>query len=364
MDREAQRHASQLAFEASGADLRIGDATALPLPLDTLQSLKPGDAHVVEAFTEGLTAWVYHIRVDGKDYNVKIKRPQSLVKNVDGQTSFLNEVQRRRDFNRLQQGTHEPGIEHIVHTLYASYREGIMVSPWIEGGVLQNFNERTLSQVLNAAVAVELSGFLEWDLCPGNILDDGNKVWLFDFGYCFPFDPLTEYNSNGLRDPLFHSVERFETRNFFGHLLKLESQWSHAEIRSLFELEKRLALEAFQHKYQVLKQRGACEAVLSWIERICERWQGALSSAARLDDLMLVEGYRSHLIDIYDDLHGQSCTPMTLKKVAKVKEILTEHFELLLKHDGLFFGDESKTQAELLARVDEHLMKANKYQLG
>ncbi len=56
---------------------------------------------------------------------------------------------------------------------------------------------------------------MEWDLCSGNLLvDRQEQLWLFDFGYMYPFDPLREFNSNGLADPLFHFVERFETRFF------------------------------------------------------------------------------------------------------------------------------------------------------
>jgi predicted unusual protein kinase regulating ubiquinone biosynthesis (AarF/ABC1/UbiB family) len=45
---------------------------------------------------------------------------------------------------------------------------------------------------------------MEWDLCNGNLLVDREEhLWLFDFGYMYPFDPLREFNSNGLADPFF-----------------------------------------------------------------------------------------------------------------------------------------------------------------
>ncbi|STV33016.1 phosphotransferase [Klebsiella pneumoniae subsp. pneumoniae] len=34
------------------------------------------------------------------------------------------------------------------------------------------------------------------------------------FGYMYPFDPLREFNSNGLADPLFHFVERLRLALF------------------------------------------------------------------------------------------------------------------------------------------------------
>jgi hypothetical protein len=40
------------------------------------------------------------------------------------------------------------------------------------------------------------------------------RFWLY-----VSLRPLREFNSNGLADPLFHFVERFETRFFFSWLM-------------------------------------------------------------------------------------------------------------------------------------------------
>ncbi len=37
---------------------------------------------------------------------------------------------------------------------------------------------------------------MEWDLCSGNLLvDRQEQLWLFDFGYMYPFDPLREFTA-------------------------------------------------------------------------------------------------------------------------------------------------------------------------
>ncbi|RCU51927.1 hypothetical protein DU002_05540 [Corallincola holothuriorum] len=364
MNREQQRQQSQLDFVASGQEIVVGNEALLPLPLAQLRQTTADSAYVVETFAGGLTAHVYHIRVDGKDWNLKLKRPESLVKNVDGQTSFLNEVQRRRDFQQLKnQAATSKAFAHVVPTVYASFQHGVMLSPWIEGNLLTEFNEVVLTQLFDTVVNFELQGIIEWDLCPGNILFDGHDISLFDFGYCYTFDPLSEFNSCGLDAPLFHSVERLETRNFFGYLLKKESTWSQREIMSLFELEKRLALQAYQRKYAALKKAGAQQQVLDWVQGFVQRWQQALSTPSALDDLFLVESFRSHLLDVNDDLHGQSCTPMTLQRLDRVEQVLTDHFDALKKLDGLFFGDELLTQQALLSRTTEQRRQAKAFQL-
>ncbi len=370
VDVEAQRRAAQLAFVKSGQDVLVGSLADSGITLDQLQSVASESPEVIEAFTDGLTAIVYHIELADKEWNLKVKRPESLVRNVDGQTSFLNEVQRRRDFAELKT---DPAIRrnprarralsHLVDTRYASFLDGIMLSPWIPGERLDEFNESILEQIFATTVQLELNGFLEWDMCPGNILYNGENIRLFDFGYCYRFDPLRHFNSCGLNAPMFHSVERLETRNFFGYLLKRETSWSHTAILSLFELEKRLAVEAYEYKYTELKQRGASESVLSWLEDILQRWKGALRDRTALEQLFILESYRSHTLDIHDDLSGKSCTPMTLSRIAKVQDILQLHYDYLLHHGGLLFGDENLSKQALLEKTGNHRRLAQQYQL-
>jgi hypothetical protein len=210
------RQQAQMAFVASGENLVVGSEVDCPLPPDELAALTPDSSLVVEQFGGGLTARVLHLQIDGKHYTLKQKRHEALVRNVDGETSFLNEVQRRADFTRLKSDpVWEGRFAHIVPTLYADFRRGIILSPWLEGKPLDRFDGEIFEQILATAIACEEAGLMEWDLCPGNIIDDNGFIWFFDFGYMYPFDPCCEFNSNGLSDPLFHACERFETRNFF-----------------------------------------------------------------------------------------------------------------------------------------------------
>ncbi len=88
-------------------------------------------------------------------------------------------------------------------------------SPRIDGEPIHQLTPPLIAQLFTTLEACEEQGLMEWDLCSGNLLvDRQEQLWLFDFGYMYPFDPLREFNSNGLADPLFHFVERFETRFF------------------------------------------------------------------------------------------------------------------------------------------------------
>lgn len=145
------------------------------------------------------------------------------------------------------------------------------------------------------------------------LVDSDNQLWLFDFGYMYPFDPLREFNSNGTQDPIFHAVERFETRFFFGWLLS--SALTENQQLTLFRQLKQRAVASYQRKVHWLHTQQATSQVLAHYRQIIERWQTALSSEHAFVHLFQLEAFRSHVLDIEDDLHGQSCTPLTLKRI-------------------------------------------------
>lgn len=364
MNLEKARQQAQLAFQASGQQIEVGTRDDLPLPLSLLTATTAASPHVEAVFDSGLTAQVYKIRASGQAWTLKRRRAECLVRNVDGQTSFLNEVQRRRDLTALQRNaaTAAP-FGHIVETRYASLLDGVILSPWIAGEQLQHFDGRVFDQLFGTIVNLELAGFFEWDFCPGNILDDGVRLTLFDFGYMYRFDPQRHYNNNGLATPLFHGIERFETRNFFDHLLRNPRGLDEAGLLAAFREEKTYALKHYEDKLVRLERAAAAPEVLRWQREIVERWRAALAGAQALQQLYLVEGFRSNVLDLLDDLHGESCTPLTLRKAECAVSLLREHFMLLVEQHGLFFGDEAMSQAELIRKYKRLRGRAMEVQL-
>ncbi len=360
---EQQRQQAQQAFVDSEQNIEIGTLQGLPFTLQQLKSTTAGSSYVVETFNSGLTAVVYHLHLNGQNWTLKLKRPVSLVNNVDGQTSFLNEVQRRRDLVKLKQDNPE-NFKHIVDTQFASFRDGIILSPWIMGEPLTILNRQIFLQIFSTINNLELSGLFEWDFCPGNILLDGqNEIKLFDFGYMYQFDPTKHFNSNGLKTPLFHGIERFETRFFFDYLLKNTLNLSSDALFDLYKVEKQSALQAYQIKLANLIEIEASNEVIARQQAINHCWQVALSSDNALQELYLLESYRSNLLDLLDDLHGQSCTPYTLKKADFILSSLEQHYDKIAADGGFFFGDEHLSKAELLNKYRQFRQDAERFQL-
>ena len=356
------RQQAQLAFDASGANLVVGNALACPLPPAELAALTPDHPAVVTTYKGGLTAQVFHLRLGGQDYTLKQKRAQALVQNVDGQTSFLNEVQRRADFTRLKADpAWAPRLRAIVPTLYADYRQGIILSPWIPGAPLARFDALLMEQILQTALACEQAGIQEWDLCAGNLLDDGQDIHLFDFGYTYTFDPLGSFNSNGLTDPLFHPCERLETRFFSGWLLQqgLAEPLAIAHFRTL----KLVAFECYRAHRHWLVVSGAVPAVVARMDQLLATWQQALTDEGALARLYCCDLFRAHVLDIEDDLHGKSCTPLTLRRVDEVSRLLATHFVTLRDGGALIYALAGRSQADLLAHYDAVRQQVAGYQL-
>jgi tRNA A-37 threonylcarbamoyl transferase component Bud32 len=352
----AQRQQLDLAWLASGAEFSLGDAAQAPLPPGQLAALAPASPGVEAVVEAGLTARVFKLRAQGRCWAVKVERPASLVHNVDGRTAFLNELRRHADVRALRAaGVAVPGV---VAPVYGSLRHGVLASPWIEGESVAGFDERRLRQLFETGVALHAQGLFEWDFSPGNLIDDGRQVWLFDFGYMYRFDPLTQFNSAGRGDdcPDFHLAERIETRNAFAWLLDVEQQQGLAAALGHYRLVKRFAIDAYAGLQANLARRGAATRVLCWLEQIRSGWADAL--AGDLHRLYLREGWRSHGFDLDDDLHGASCTPRTLQRADWLIRTAQDAYAALQGAGALSGADAALSPAALVGRYRERRRRA------
>ncbi|HNY12604.1 MAG TPA: hypothetical protein PKK26_13525 [Candidatus Wallbacteria bacterium] len=357
------RRKNQLDFLAGGCEIEIGDPDKLPLAISEFINIDGGSEYVEKHIRSGLTADVYKLKINGGYWNLKKKRGEILVKNIDGQTSFLNEIQRRRDFERLKK-VNPHAYSGIVDTAYASLNGGIILSPWIEGGHIKKYTREIFENLFNTLYNIDIAGFFEYDLCPGNLLiqNDGS-VRLFDFGYMYPYDPLNEYNADGREIPLFHPAERFESRNFMQYLMDTEEDSGIDLALSEYEMEKNIALKYYHKKFGWLKENNAASDILAWMLNFIKLWETGLSSLDELKKLYDMESFRSYVLDIHDDVSGQSCTRETLKKTERVLSKIGNGYKCLYENRCFFWGDEKLNQAELLGKYTEIKKRIIEYQL-
>ena len=357
----ALRQERHLAWLASGAEFSLGEAGDAPLPPQQLAALDATSPGVEAVFEGGLTARVFKLHAHGRRWAIKVERAHSLVHNVDGRTAFLNELQRHAELRALRDaGVQLPGV---VCPVYGSLRHGVLVSPWIDGETVARFDERRLQQLYETGIALVSQGLFEWDFSPGNVIDDGHQVWLFDFGYMYRFDPLTQFNSAGQGDdcPMFHLAERIETRNAFGWLLDIEHQEGLERALDSYRMVKRIALGAYGVLCGTLARRHAAGAVLGWLEGIAAGWTEVL--AGDLRRLYLREAWRSHALDLEDDLHGGSCTPRTLLRADWLIRAARHAPAALRAAHALFGADEALSPFALVQRYCERRLQAEALQI-
>lgn len=338
------RQARLLRMLESKEEIRIGRERDCPLPLAQLVKLKDSHPAVIKVYRHGLTAEVFHLKVEGHHWCLKRRRQDSLVANLDGKTAFLTELERRREIEALRE-LHPTILSHVVCTSFGSARAGVLVSPWLRGVPVHQLNERNLAQMLEVQGELARWGWFDWDPSPGNLLDDGEQISVFDFGYMWTFDPRFEYNSNGLVDPQFHVPERLETRTLSGLWL------DEADPLPQFRYWRELCLKWVKREIHHLIREGASAPVLARLHALQGEWSAALASDEALVANWWRDMYRSHRLDVADDLSGQSCGPLTLRRLDWLMQAVTDHYPLLV--DNLSSQETELGQTGLLARLQQ-----------
>ncbi len=186
------RQQQQQAFDCSGEPLIVGNVSYCPLPPETLAALVSISPYVVQVYGSGLTGEVYRLRIAGKEYNLKKRRAVAGVANLNGQLSFLNAGTASAGIATAE-GL--PGHRAALHphrpnaVCRLSPRHPAL--PLIHGEPIHQLTPPLIAQPFTTLEACEEQGLMEWDLRSGNLLvDRQEQLWLFDFGYMYPFDPL------------------------------------------------------------------------------------------------------------------------------------------------------------------------------
>jgi tRNA A-37 threonylcarbamoyl transferase component Bud32 len=353
------RQQRSVEFLQRGVEFSFGEHADCPMSPVALASIDRRHALVKKTLNSGLTATVYKVAIGERAFALKRVREACKVQNLDGKTSFLNELQRHAELRVLREsGVQLPGV---IAPLYGSLRHGFVISNWIEGERVMRWDARRIRQVLELGARLIEHGFFEWDFCPGNLLDDGQVVWMFDFGYMYRFDPLTQINNagNGLNCPQFHLAERIEARNLFAYLLEIERDRGEAAALDLFRLQKEIASETYEQLRDRLARKGASRFVLSFYGDLIARWHSALNGD--LQTLYLHDAWRAHSADLADDLRGTTCTNGTLLRAQWLIARARTHHAQLCAIGALNQEDRALSAQALTGRYAAQYEQASRY---
>ncbi|PJG60769.1 hypothetical protein [Aeromonas cavernicola] len=326
-------------------EISVGRERDCPLPVTQLLELKESHPSVLKLYQHGRTAEVFHLKLNGRHWCLKRCRQEALLAHPDGKTAFLTELERRREIEALRE-LHPTLLANVVCTSFGSAQAGILVSPWLRGEPVHCLNERNLAQMLDVEAELARWGWFDWDPNPSNLLDDGEQISLFDFGYMWTFDPRFEYNSNGLLDPEFHVVERLETCTLSGLWL--------AEVAPLpqFRYWRELCLKWVQRETDHLTRAGASALVLDRLHQLQRQWTAALASDDELTRNWLHDMYRSHRLNVISTQEGTSSDPLVQDRLDWLLRVLTDHYPQLAP--GLTAQEVALGQAGLLEQWQQH----------
>lgn len=350
------RRNKQKAFLKSKQNIIIGTLNHFPLKLDQLVNIE-NEKIFYQKIESGLTSFIYNIELDNHKYNLKIKRDKILVDNPDGETSFLNEVQRRFEFEDIRK-TNKIIDRGIVKTVYANLNQGVILSEYIEGIHLTNYTKYDLTSLFDLLFELDINGFFEWDLCSGNILKENDRIVLFDFGYMYKFNPLQHFNSEGLKEPDFHPIERFETRHFL-HVLR---DMNETDSMRQYRLLKSLTKDYFIKKVRWLIINNADFEVINMYNEKITQIANIIENKDLMKQSFISDMYRATVMDIMDDISGKTCTIHTINKLEFVKTIIEHNYETLKETESLL-NEEGLSKEDLIVKYNEISKLVLQYQI-
>lgn len=362
-NRVEERRKRQMDILMSNKNITVGEITDLPIDENVLENIDEDSPYVEKVFDSGLSATVYKLKVANQFYTLKKVRTKILVENVDGQTSFLNEVQKRKILYKAKK--ENPKLyDGIVDTIYANFRKGIILSKWIEGNEITHYNYMIFDHLFKTMFAMMKAGIFENDPTTGNIICKDNRITLFDFGYAYEMNPLEDINMDGFDSPIFHPAERFEARAFMIHMFDVESIHGIAKACELYKVEKSVALKHYKNYANWLEEHKGKSEVISYYREIVLAWERALSTEDGIRELYELEKFKAFLADVLDDLSGQSCTPDTLLKVEYIIKCAEDNYSHLIACNALEFADLYKLEHEsLIKKFEEYRNLSLRYQL-
>jgi pentose-5-phosphate-3-epimerase len=115
--------------------------------------------------------------------------------------------------------------------------------------------------------------------------------------------------------------------------------------------------------YKIRMSEGAQTELIDQIEQLISTYQDAVRSEAKLKQLYQLEMFRSHVLDIEDDISGKSCTETTLKRIEIVQAQIAQNFKRLKLDGALFHGNANQTKQALIESYQHKLILAKSYQV-
>lgn len=294
-------------FVQSGQNLTIGSLEPLQLTREDLTAI--GESHgpfVEEVFppANGIARFV--IKHHGHLYEVRLRQAG------DDQTTFLHECMIR---NHLVKIPSEIVQELVVTTLAMDYQSGYIVSEVRETTPLVLPTFTGYETLFKGLWDLERSQLFATELSNKTLAMQGDQVVMTDVAHLVPFNPLTDYNDQGLVLPQAHMIERLEKQYLIEAWGELEIKDSVQAAIENIKIEKAAMLIVYMNKLRYVQQQGGSVTITAWMNGLIDDVKKYLVGPDELWQEYMTNRYRGYVKDMVDELDQPVITPLTIQKL-------------------------------------------------
>jgi len=291
----------------SGQNLTLGSLEPLQITTDDLKAI--GESHgplVEEVFppSDGIVRFI--IKHHGHLYEVRLRQT------ADDHHAFLHECIIR---NHLVKIPSEIVQELVVTTLAMDYQSGYIVSEVRETTPLVPLTFNGYETLFKGLWDLERSQLFATELSAKTLAMQGDLVVMIDVAHLVPFNPLTDYNDQGLALPQVHMIERLERQFLIEAWGEMETASSIQAAIENIKIAKAAMLIVYMSKLRYVQQQGGSVTITAWMTGLIDDVKKYLVGPDELWQEYMTNRYRGYVKDMVDELDQPVITPLTIKKL-------------------------------------------------
>ena len=203
----------------------------------------------------------------------------------------------------------------IPKTLVMDWQAGYIISEHVETKPLIPLPFALYEGFFQSIWDLERSQLFSTELSSRTLGVTSTHVVMKDVSHLVPFNPLTDYNEQGLVYPAAHMIERFEKQFLIEAWADLEISDSVSAVIENIKIEKAAMLIVYMNKLRYLQTHHASVTILAWMNGLIDEIKKYLVGPDELWQEYMTNRYRGYVKDLVDELDQPSITSLTLRKL-------------------------------------------------
>jgi hypothetical protein len=203
----------------------------------------------------------------------------------------------------------------IPKTLAMDYFAGIIISEHVESLPLIPLPFKLYESLFQGLWDLERSQLFSTELSSRTLGVTSTHVVFKEVAQFVPFDPLNDYNEQGLVFPASHMIERLEKQFLIEAWADLETSDSVSAVIENIKIEKAAMLIIYMSKLRYLQTHGASVTILAWMNGLIDEVKKYLAGPDELWQEYMTNRSRGYVKDLVDELDQPSITPLTIRKL-------------------------------------------------